>query len=299
MPAYASPEAFRRAVTDRLRALAAPKGRWPLPDMQRQFAYDRLLARLYELDDGWIVKGATALLARGIAVRHTIDIDLYRVIRQRDAERDLRAALHRPAEDWFQFTAGVATPVADGVGGVRVPIDARIGAASWARFHVDVVGDGVRMTGSPEPVASLIPLTVPGLPSVGYQAYPIVDHIADKVCAILERRGAGRRPSTRFKDLVDLVVLTGHAQVSVDAQRAALVSEARRRGIGLPAAFAVPDVSLWDRGYAAEARRATGFEARTLTDALALVRPFIDPLLAGSARGRWRPVVLEWGDLGG
>ena len=45
-----------------------------LPHLQRQFAYDRLLARLYLLDDGWILKGATALLARHIAVRHTVDV---------------------------------------------------------------------------------------------------------------------------------------------------------------------------------------------------------------------------------
>jgi len=41
-------------------------------------AYDRLLERLYLVDQGWIVKGATALLARDIGVRGTIDIDVYR-----------------------------------------------------------------------------------------------------------------------------------------------------------------------------------------------------------------------------
>jgi hypothetical protein len=75
---YATPGAFRRALTDRLRAIASPHGVWPLPDLQRQFAYDRLLTRLYLLDDAWILKGATAMLARRIAVRHTIDIDIYR-----------------------------------------------------------------------------------------------------------------------------------------------------------------------------------------------------------------------------
>src|SRR5207247_831192 len=79
-PPYASPAAFRRALTDRLRVVAAPHGPWPLPDLQRQFAYDRLLARLYLLDDAWILKGATAMLARRIAVRHTIDIDIYRAV---------------------------------------------------------------------------------------------------------------------------------------------------------------------------------------------------------------------------
>lgn len=56
-PGYCSPGAFRRALTDRLRALAE-KSRWTLPQLQRQIAYDRLLERLYLVDDGWIVKGA-------------------------------------------------------------------------------------------------------------------------------------------------------------------------------------------------------------------------------------------------
>ncbi|MEJ3741926.1 nucleotidyl transferase AbiEii/AbiGii toxin family protein [Actinomycetes bacterium KLBMP 9797] len=120
-----NPSAFRRAITDRLRAMAKPYGPWPLSDLQRQFAYDRLLARLYLLDDGWVIKGATALLARGIAVRHTVDIDLYRVASRQHAERDLRAALSLDAGDWFVFEADAGTPIADGTNGVRVPEEVR------------------------------------------------------------------------------------------------------------------------------------------------------------------------------
>jgi hypothetical protein len=61
--AYGGPASFRRALTDRLKALAEST-RWNLPQLQRQIAYDRLLERLYLTDDDWIVKGATALLAR-------------------------------------------------------------------------------------------------------------------------------------------------------------------------------------------------------------------------------------------
>lgn len=48
---YSSPGAFRRALTDRLRSLADTT-QWTLPQLQRQFAYDRLLERLYLIDDG-------------------------------------------------------------------------------------------------------------------------------------------------------------------------------------------------------------------------------------------------------
>jgi hypothetical protein len=112
MHSYSSPMAFRRALTDRLRRIASPHGSWPLADLQRQFAYDRLLARLYLVDDSWIVKGATALLARKVAVRHTIDIDVYRATGGDQAEREVRAAARSDLGDWVSFDVGPATPVA-------------------------------------------------------------------------------------------------------------------------------------------------------------------------------------------
>ena len=56
---YKTPDATRRAVTDKLRAAAAD-GPWPLADLQRQYAYDQMVERLYRTDDGWVIKGATA-----------------------------------------------------------------------------------------------------------------------------------------------------------------------------------------------------------------------------------------------
>jgi len=88
---YPSPQAFRQALTARLRELAKD-GPWTLSQLQRQIAYDRLLERLYLVDDGWVVKGATALLARRIGVRATIDVDVYRERARDVAEAELREA---------------------------------------------------------------------------------------------------------------------------------------------------------------------------------------------------------------
>lgn len=249
---------------------------------------------MYLTDDAWVLKGATALLARGIAVRHTIDVDVYRAVSKESAERDLRAALERDAGDWFTFEAAPSTPIAEGTVGVRVPVDAKIGTATWASFHVDVIAEGVRMTGEPDRVPPLTPVEMPGLLRTTYRAYPLVDHIADKVCAIVERLGSAGHPSSRFKDLVDLVVLVGHATPTAAAQRAALVSEAARRGLPLPARFEVPDRAMWSTGYAAEARRLPGYEVATLDEALAHVRPYLDPILAGTATGRWDARRAVW-----
>ena len=65
---YGSPGALRRALTGKLRNLAAAS-RWTLRQLQRQMAYDRLLERLYLDDEGWIIKGATALHARDMGQR--------------------------------------------------------------------------------------------------------------------------------------------------------------------------------------------------------------------------------------
>ena len=82
---YENPSSFRQALTGKLRGLAATS-RWTLPQLQRQMAYDRFLERLYLVDGSWIVKGAAALLARGIGVRATIDIDVYRPAAREVAE---------------------------------------------------------------------------------------------------------------------------------------------------------------------------------------------------------------------
>jgi hypothetical protein len=74
---YADP-ALRQPITDRLRQLSRHRAGAQLSDVQRPFAYDRLLARVCSLEpEAWVLKGAPALLARlhGSAW-HTPDTDL-------------------------------------------------------------------------------------------------------------------------------------------------------------------------------------------------------------------------------
>ena len=127
-----APGAFRRI--DKLRVLAA-RSRWTLQQLQRQMAYDRLLERLYLVAEGWIIKGATALLARDIGVRGTIDIDLYREVAREIAEADLRgaAALEGTVATGSASRNGYPRPLAD-TGGVRLPVKAFVGNTEWAAF---------------------------------------------------------------------------------------------------------------------------------------------------------------------
>lgn len=290
---YTSPAAFRQALTDKLRA-KAETSQWTLQQLQRQMAYDRLLERLYLVDEGWVVKGATALLARDIGVRATVDIDVYREAAREVAEADLRAAVAKDIGDWFTFELGASRPVAAGAPGVRIPVSAYIGPTVWASFNVDLVGSDLRMTGEPDAVPPLARVVMPDVEQHGYRAYPLVDHIADKIVAMFEPHGERGMPSTRFKDLVDMVAIVLTASVDAEPQLTALRSETDRRGVALPARFGVPDRSLWEPGYAAEAGRSLLPIAHTLDDALATVSPFLDPLLDGDAAGAWDPEKRQW-----
>ena len=150
------------------------------------------------------------------------------------------------------------------------------------------------MTGEPEDVPALALVGMADIKQGGYRAYPLVDHVADKVAATIERHGAAGMPSTRFRDLVDLVAIARGASVDATAQIAALTSEARRRGLVMPDRFDVPDRQMWDEGYRAEAGRSLLPVARDLDGALAVVRPFLNPLLDRSATGAWDHAQRAW-----
>lgn len=289
---YKTPEAARRAVTDKLRVEAASSP-WPLGDLQRQYSYDQLVERLYHLDDAWVIKGATALLARRLSVRHTVDIDIYRAGAINDVERQVREAAAVDIGDWMRFEIGPALKItAQGAQAARVKVRSFIGTRLWTAFQIDIVAGGVLMTGSPEPVPPLTGVRIIDRQRPTWMAYPLVDHVADKVCAILERRNGN--PSTRFKDLIDLVAISRRATVKADLQQRALANESARRDLELPTVFDVTDRALWERGYRAEARRTVGLDAIDLQAALTAVRPFLDPLLVGTAAGSWDPHSQAW-----
>lgn len=122
-----------------------------------------------------VVKGATALLARGLAVRASIDVDLYLEKATEEAERLLRQAAPTEIGDWFEFEVGQPQPVAAGTAGVRVPVVAYVGTTEWVKFHVDIVGSDLRMTGEPDAVPPLARGVMPDVEQHGYRAYPLVD----------------------------------------------------------------------------------------------------------------------------
>jgi hypothetical protein len=100
--------------------------------------------------------------------------------------------------------------------------------------------------------------------------------------------------TTRFRDLIDLVAIITGASVDAASQTIALVSEFDRRHLMLPPRFDCPDRSLWETGYAAEAARSLLEGTGTLDEALAIVRPFVDPILNRTAGGSWNSRARRW-----
>ena len=297
---YTTPQAFKRAVTDRLRLIARGNRAFQLQDLQRQFAYDRLLCRVFlNGPDQWVLKGATAMLARlaGVA-RHTLDIDLFS--RAGDliaAEASLRACAAMDLGDWFRFALSPGHLIEpQGTQALRIPVVAYVGATAFATFHVDLVTD-LKMTSEPETVPPLVHMDVPGLTSVPYRAYPVVDHIADKVCAIFEThvRASGIvDASSRYRDLADIVVFAHATPVDAVMLAPAIHSEAKRRSIQLPECLAVPDFADWPAGYARVARDVPGLVERDLPSAILTASHFLDPILSLQAQGGWDPGSQAW-----
>ncbi|GAB3421213.1 hypothetical protein [Flindersiella endophytica] len=63
-PQYATPNAFRRALDDRLKSEARSRGR-ALEELRREFLFQRFLALIFSVPDGqWVLKGGVSLLMR-------------------------------------------------------------------------------------------------------------------------------------------------------------------------------------------------------------------------------------------
>jgi hypothetical protein len=276
---YGSPAAFRAALTDRLKALASTSP-FGISELQRQFAYDRLLTRIFTAPDSdrWVLKGATALLARLDIARHSKDVDLscQSATDLNEADDAFRAAARRDIGDFFYLDVGPSSPLI-GDKGRRFAIVSRLGGRTFASFSVDLVA-GQSMTAEPEMVPPLVKLAIPGLFTVDYRAY----------------RGNISNVSTRYKDLVDLVLIARTQHLAAPELRLALLSETGRRGILLPEAFDAPG-PLWPAGYEAKASEVPDLgHLAQFASGLDLVKKMIDPILRGTAHGRWEPDRGAW-----
>lgn len=291
---YRTPEAFSQALQDRI-ATAASSASLNAAEIRRQFAYSRFLYRVFASGDpGWVLKGATGLLARVPSrARHSLDIDLMHRGSLRVAIGLLQTLAHQHADaDFFTFDLQPQQePEADAPNATLSAV-AYLGQREFQRFSIDLVVES-NMTAEPESVSPMKPIEIAGLRSVPYLVYPLVDHIADKHAAMLADYGG--HPSSRYRDLVDLAIIAGSTPVSAAALSHALRSEYAHRRIQPPTVITLPS-DEWITGYERAAKPVANLPQRTAEEALDLVGKLLNPILAGRTTGTWNPSESRWTD---
>lgn len=301
---YATPQALRQALAARARQ-AAHGTAASSDDLVMRFYLGRLLARVFHADpDAWLLKGGQALLVRYPDARHSRDIDLCGT--SATTVDDAVAALTRAAaldlDDYLRFTVHSRDDRADGNGTSRVRFTVHLGGRPInTPVSVDVVTNRVPL-GQPtfKQLEPSVPLEWPtGYPVVAL--YPVIDHVADKVCAMYEMHGVDHTiPSTRYRDLADLLLIAHREPLDGPLLRLALRTEVARRVargtvLELPDTFTVPGPD-WSAGYRAAAAKVAGLaDYRMIEQAAVLAHTLLDPLLeAGDPPKQWDPRQLRW-----
>lgn len=287
---YERPDRMWAALTDRIKSTAPTR----VQQLQRRFLYDRFLDRVFTYaPEVWVLKGGIALLARVHDARHSSDVDLNRTTGQLDAAvRELVAAAVTDLDDHVRFTAELVVPLRLSSSSAKVRVTPYIGVRSLEPFKVDVVVGTVLTTDpdlhTPRPVVSM-----PGITSPVRRLYPVVDHIADKVCATMQSYGAGR-PSSRSRDLVDLVVFACTHDVDSAELHRAIEAERRHRALPPIAGWSCPP--QWAGAYTTAAAGVPHCDRhRTFAAANTLVSTFLNPVLAGQlGAARWSHHELQW-----
>ncbi|CAL9676383.1 nucleotidyl transferase AbiEii/AbiGii toxin family protein [Streptomyces sp. enrichment culture] len=301
---YTSPAAFRAALTQSARKMSKSTG-MSVPELLKIFYFNRLAARVFNKEpEGWLIKGGQALLVRYRgAARLSQDIDLQCAHPERSAEEARQLVIEAASMelgDHLRYVAGKFLGHSDeGRGGAQY-FQVYLGTGLVDTIKVDLVV-GRTLAGTPEirTLQSAVDIAWPvDWPQV--RLYPVIDHIADKICAMYERHGKdGEHGSNRYRDLADLLLISQQETVPGQAVCQALQREAaRRRGLGirvvLPAAFEAPGAH-WHDGYPAQARIVLGLQGcSTLAEAATAAEAFITPMLSGAAHGTWNPHQGTW-----
>jgi predicted nucleotidyltransferase component of viral defense system len=297
-----NPAAIRRSLGDRLRAEAKRRGR-PAGDLRREFVFQRFLGRVFsQPENRWVLKGGTGLLVRLQEARYSKDIDLVvpgEPFDLDEAVEALRSGIRLDAGDHLAFAIDSVTRSDDCQSAAMLRVTCYTGATPFEHFTIDlstrthIVAAVDRI--SPQPVLELTDAD----PLPRFVLYPLPDQVADKVCAMYDRYGATGKPSTRYRDLVDLVLITTMNELDAALTTQAIAKEADRRGCTLPRVLETPG-SEWHASYPRAARDASlPAELRTLKGAIDAVAGCLNPVLAGTATGTWDPGSRVWGPAPG
>ena len=292
---YASPEAFKQALEQRLRA--ASKGGAEFARRRQLLVFDRFLARVVAvLGDAVTLKGGLVLELRLERARTTRDVDLRLTGSPDDVLANLQTAARMDLGDFFAFEVapdGEHPEIQnDGMQyeGKRFRAECRLAGRLYGDpFGVDVAfGDPI--LGQPETAVADDLLGFAGIAPPTLRLYPVETHIAEKLHAFTMPRA---RTNSRVKDLPDIALLAGVKPLDAGRLRSALEQTfAFRKTHALPAALPPPPAA-WATPYAAMARE-DRLAWATLAEVTAATKAFLDPVLAGNASLTWIPDAWRW-----
>lgn len=265
----------QRSVTDRIRVAAHAAG-VDANRLRRAVVLQRLLVRL--APHGLVLKGGYSLEVRlPGAARATKDVDLVgRLATASDAETLLDALepmLEAVAGDDFSFRVVAARPMREGTPGQqawRLTVEALVDRARFETVTVDLVGQVDEVVGATERLLIACPVALSGCDEVLIDAVDVYQHAAEKYHAYA-RIYAQERPSSRVKDLVDLVLLIEAGLLVDDARLRERLDRVHTVRDGMPPpAQLVPPPQFWDEPFSVIAED-LGLVARMLPDAHLLV----------------------------
>ena len=293
---YASARALDQAVRSAARKSERDTGR-----AIDGFYKDRLLCRVFsEPEPRFVLKGGQSQLARRLDARESRDIDLVGMTAEINvALEDLKRLAATDLDDYLEFRFVSARPIPvsqEYRTGVHVEFLPLLGKTK--RLNPIVVDLVVDQT-PPDAYVRVRPknrLDIRGLPTFDYALQTIEERIADKVCATMQLFNG--RPSSRVKDLVDLVVAMLTEDVDADVLAVKIERETVLRRLGEVGSFSVP--GDWKDGRSATYSRQAG--ECGLPDELADVRAaevavasWLNPVLSGEVHGlRWSHEGQEW-----
>lgn len=289
---YRTAGGFRDALERRLRDRSEESG-IPIVRLRKAVVFDRLLARLLHVGpDRWLVKGALALDFRlGSVTRTTMDMDLGYAESRDAAEADLIEAQTVYLEDYFEFslvkirTSGTADPSS-----ASYQARAEVAGRIFEEVTVDI-GSADAIDWKTEHVLGTNLLKFAEIDRMNIPLLPLEQHVAEKVHAYT-RTYADGLPSSRVKDLIDMVLIKSLASLDAGKLREALEVTFEVRALQrLPESLPPPPAD-WPIPYKKLATQ-VGLD-EDLALGFAEAAKLLDPVLSNSAKGSWDPNTDKW-----
>ncbi len=265
------------------------------------FYHDRFLCRVFSAEDpGFILKGGQSMLARIPSARETRDIDL--IGRTPDIDEALEELIDAASVDLddfveFRFVSKRPTDTSqDYREGYTVTFETWLGGTSRkGAVSIDLVVDAL----PPKEFDIVTPVSrieIDGVKTFNYLTNKPENRIAEKVCATMQDYNG--RPSSRVKDLADLITSMLNEEVDADKLSRLISTECKLRRMDRIDRFSIPE--SWKgalSGNYSKLAKEAALQSRYLDvkDAETAVSSWLSPVFSGNASGKtWTPEEQFW-----